>query len=79
MKKWIIVELDTGEQEFFDQLVDAFRFAKAQEKKRRHSVELVGEFNYDPRLDRVYTGQDLRWILRSVDNVTTWMKSSDVR
>ena len=74
--RWILVELDDGTQEFFSHLTDAFRYAKRQEERRRHSVEFVGDF-YETH-ERIYSGQDLRWLLRSLDDVNQWMKSSDV-
>lgn len=72
--RFIIVELDNGEQQFFDRMADGFRWAKEQEDKRRHSVEFVSEFINDESI-RMYTGQDLRWLLRSLDNVQAWIKS----
>lgn len=72
---WVIVELDSGEQHYFNRLADGFRYAKEQESKRRHSVEFVGDF-YEYN-EQVYSGQNLRWLLRSLDNVSTWMKRSN--
>jgi hypothetical protein len=73
--RFVVVELDDGEQEFFDSPIDGFRFAKKKEAERRHSVEYVaiGEF-YEEDDGSVYTGQLLRTMLRSVDNINGWLK-----
>jgi hypothetical protein len=75
----IIVELDTGEREFFDRLADGFIFAKEKEAERIHSVEYVaiGDTLADEII--VYRGQELRnmiraynlrgWIVDGADNV----------
>jgi hypothetical protein len=70
----VVVELDDGEQEFFDSPIEGFRFAKKKEQQRRHSVEYVaiGDFYEDE--GTVYSGQMLRMMLRSVDNISGWMK-----
>jgi hypothetical protein len=70
----VVVELDDGEQEFFDSPIEGFRFAKQKEKERKHSVEYVaiGEFYDDD--GTIYSGQMLRMMLRSVDNISGWMK-----
>lgn len=78
--RYTIVELDDGTQEFFERPADGFRYAKQQEEKRKHSVEYlaVGEF-YDADDGIVYRGQLLRTMLRTVDNVTGWIKSGSTR
>ena len=70
----VIVELANGEQQFFNRLADGFRFAKEQENKHRHSVDYVGSFDDDENT-MVFTGQSLRWLLRSVDNLPMWIKA----
>jgi hypothetical protein len=74
--KIVVVELDTGEQEFFDRPTDAFRYARDQEDIRHNSVEYVavGEFWGDTP-DHVYCGQSLRTLIRTVDNLNGWVKS----
>jgi hypothetical protein len=44
--KHVVVELENGEQSFFDYVYDGFKFAKEQEEKRRNSVDYVaiGDF-----------------------------------
>lgn len=74
MARFIIVELESGEQMFFDRLSDGFRYAKTQEDRKRHSVEYIGTFT-DAEPINIYKGQYLRWILRSVDNVDEWIKA----
>ena len=74
MCNFVIVELDTGDRQFFERLSDGFRYAKTQESRRHHSVEFVGLFSEDDVLG-IYQGQELRWLLRSVDNVKQWVKS----
>lgn len=78
--RYTIVELDDGTQEFFERPADGFRYAKQQEERRRHSVEYlaVGEF-YNTDDGIVYRGQLLRTMLRTVDNVTGWIKSGATR
>jgi len=76
MAKFALVELDTGEQEFFDSSYDAFKFAKKQEDSRRHSVEYVaiGDFWIEDGI--VYRGQQLRYMLRLLDNLNAWIEES---
>lgn len=71
------VELTSGEQFFTDTPYEAFRFAKQQELRKRNSVEYVaiGQFYDDQANERVYKGQHLRYILRSLDNVQGWLKA----
>lgn len=73
--RFVLVELDDGEQEFFDTTYEAFRYAKRKENERRHSVEYVaiGAFTSDDD-HTVYKGQQLRYLLRSLDNVSQWIK-----
>ena len=78
MSRMILVELDTGEQGFFDESREAFKFAQAKEVERTHSVEYVAIAENFDSLDVDITliyGQELRLILRSVDNVNEWIKS----
>lgn len=74
--KLVVVELDTGEQEYFETSYDAFRFARLKETERPHSIEFVavGEFlTADDHV--VYRGNELRILLRSMDNVTQWIRA----
>jgi hypothetical protein len=41
MKRFVIVELEDGEQEFFEAAYDGFKFAKEAERKKKNSVEYV--------------------------------------
>jgi hypothetical protein len=72
---FVLVELDNGTQEFFETAYDGFKFAKEEEARRRGSVEYVavGEF-YDQE-GSIYMGQELRHLLRSLDNVHGWLKA----
>jgi hypothetical protein len=73
---FVVLELDTGEQQFFDTPVEAFRIAKEQEKVRRNSVEYiaVGEFNDDADVT-VWSGQSLRMLLRTLDDTNRWIRA----
>lgn len=77
--QFFLVELDSGEQEFFDAPYHAFKFAKTQEDARRGSVEYVacGSFYGEEEETEafVYKGQYLRWMLRSLDNTKGWLKA----
>ncbi len=44
--KHVVVELENGEQLFFDYVYDGFKFAKEQESRQRNSVDYVaiGDF-----------------------------------
>jgi hypothetical protein len=74
--RFVLVELDDGDQEFFDTAYEAFRYAKKKENERKHSVEYVaiGEFLEDDDYT-VYKGQALRHLIRSLDNVTSWVRT----
>jgi hypothetical protein len=78
-EKFFLVELDNGEQEFFDAPYDAFAFAKRCENKRRNSVEYVACGSFYGEADEVdgvvYRGQFLRFMLRSLDNTVGWVKT----
>lgn len=76
-EQFFVVELDNGEQEFFDSPYLAFKFAKRHEDTRRGSVEYVAVgFFYDEDADgTVYRGQQLRHILRALDNPVAWLKT----
>jgi len=76
-EQFYLVELDNGEQEFFDAPYYAFRFAKVHEDARRGSVEYVaiGTFDDDEGDDIVYTGQWLRLMLRALDNEMGWIEA----
>ncbi len=75
MANFILVELDSGEQEFFERPYDAFKYAKEKENLRHHSVEYlaIGNFYTEPGV--VYRGQELRHLLRSLDNTHAWIKA----
>jgi hypothetical protein len=81
---WTIVELDDGRQEFFTTRYEGFLFAKDMESERKHSVEYVAVIPDVPIPDLmvwlredspmyVFRGQELRYMLRSVDNVIGWI------
>lgn len=76
-EQFFVVELDNGEQEFFDSPYYAFKFAKMHENARRGSVEYVAVgYFYDEEADgTVYRGQQLRYILRALDNPVAWIKT----
>ena len=67
----VVVELETGEQEFFDFVYDGLKFAKEAEKRKKNSVEYVavGDFYDDLENSRVYRGQRLRITLRQLDEI----------
>lgn len=74
--KHVLVELDTGEQEFFESTYEGFKYAKEQEAKRRHSVDYVaiGDFYQDEGI--IYKGQSLRLLLRTLDGTQEWIRAS---
>lgn len=78
-EQFFVVELDNGEQEFFNSPYHAFKFAKKHEDTRRGSVEYVaiGSFyGYEGTDDgTVYRGQHLRYILRALDNPMAWIRA----
>lgn len=77
-EQFFLVELDNGEQEFFDTPYLAFQFAKKCESNRRNSVEYVacGSFYGEDEAEGVvYKGQYLRYMLRTLDNTVAWLKS----
>lgn len=77
-ERFYLVELDNGDQQFFNSPYEAFTFAKQCESKRRNSVEYVaiGSFyNKDEAEGTVYKGQYLRYMLRTLDNTVAWLKS----
>ena len=74
MYRFILVELDTGEQEFFEDTYSAFKFAKEHEDKRRHSVEYVAVGEFYSESGVVYRGNQLRHILRTLD-VNQWIRA----
>jgi hypothetical protein len=73
---FVFVELDNGVQEFFDTPYAGFKYAKEAELRRRGSVEYVaiGEF-YNDQDGTFYRGQELRYLLRSLDNVNAWLRT----
>jgi hypothetical protein len=71
--RFVLVELDTGEQEIFDTSYEGFKFAREQENRRRHSVEYLGVFDEDVAEVTVWCGQSLRVLLRSLDNLRAWI------
>lgn len=80
---WTIVELDDGRQEFFTTRYEGFLFAKDMESARRHCVEYVAVIPDVPDFTLwleeedspmcVFRGQELRYMLRSIDNVIGWI------
>lgn len=85
MPRQSFVELSSGEQHYFDQVYDAFKFAKVQEAQETNSVELVAvggdikgpedELIFFMDQITIYRGQRLRHLIRSLDNVQTWVKT----
>lgn len=75
MTKHIFVELDSGDQEYFDTPYDAFKFAKEKEMQRKNSVEYVAIGDFYECDGTIYNGQQLRNIIRSLDNVTVWLRA----
>lgn len=73
--KFIVVELDDGVQELFESTYDAFRFAKAQESQRSHSVDYIAIGTFEEEGQTVIYGQELRKMLRSVDAVESWVRA----
>jgi hypothetical protein len=74
--RFIIVELDNGDQQFFDSTYDGFRYARTKEQERIHSVEYVAIGSFLDEDDHIiYQGQDLRNMLRLLDNVPGWIRS----
>lgn len=78
-EQFFVVELDSGEQEFFDAPYQAFKFAKTHEDARRGSVEYVAIGSFYGEEDEVdgtvYRGQQLRHLLRALDNPVAWLKA----
>jgi hypothetical protein len=72
---FVLVELDDGVQEFFETAYDGFKFAKEAEQRRRGSVEYVAVGEFYESEGSIYAGQELRHLLRSLDNVHGWLKA----
>lgn len=75
MATHVFVELDSGEQEFFDSPYEAFKFAKTKEGQRKNSVEYVAIGDFYEDSGNVYRGQQLRNLIRSMDNVVVWLRT----
>jgi hypothetical protein len=74
--KFVVVELDTGEQEFFENSYQAFAFARKHEAVRPHSVDYVAIGGFETEDDFVvWRGQELRLLLRSLDNIRGWVRA----
>lgn len=72
----VVVELDTGEQEYFDSTYEAFKYAREEETVRPHSVDFVAIGEFETADDHVvYRGNELRILLRSLDNVQGWIRT----
>lgn len=79
------VELETGDQFYFETAYDAFKYAKVQERHLRNSVAYVaisqGTFEEEQiDLDKatqvtVYRGQQLRLMIRALDDTTSWIRT----
>jgi hypothetical protein len=77
--RWVLVELDDGTQEFFDALYDGLAYARKIEDRRAHSVEhviVVDGVEHDEQTFHVYKGQELRYLLRALDNTYQWLKTT---
>lgn len=75
--EFVVVELENGDQTFFDSVYDGFLYAKDEENKQRNSVAYlaVGTFWNEDDVARVYRGQQLRYLLRLIDNINGWIKA----
>ena len=74
--KIVLVELANGDQEYFESTRDALLFAKEKEAQEKNSVDLVAMTTDNDLIDvTILYGQELRLMLRSVDNLTGWLKS----
>ena len=73
----VLVELDNGEQSFFDSPVDAFLFAREAETKKKNSVEYIAIGDFYTDTGTIYRGQRLRHMLRSFD-LKQWLRQSMV-
>lgn len=73
--KHVVVELESGEQLFFDYVYDGFKFAKEQEDKKRNSVDYVAVGDFWDEDGEVYRGQRLRNTLRILDDIQQWFKA----
>ncbi len=79
------VELESGDQFYFENAYDAFRYAKLQEREHRNSVAYVAinlgqleeeEIDLDQATQiSVYRGQQLRLMIRALDDTTAWIKT----
>jgi len=67
-----IVELDSGEQEFFDRPADGFLWARQQERNRPKSVDYVMVADTDTDDMSVYKGLTLLNLIRSLD-ISGWI------
>jgi hypothetical protein len=71
-----LVELEDGTQEFFDSPYFAFLFAKIHEDASTNSVSYVAVGDFWNDVGMVYRGQELRYLLRAIDNTKSWLKDS---
>jgi len=79
------VELETGDQFYFENAYDAFKYAKIQEHEHRNSVAYVAiskDYVEGEEIDleeatqvSVYRGQQLRLMIRSLDNTQAWIRT----
>lgn len=78
-QRFHLVELDNGDQEFFDSSYQAFSFAKQQEAKKPGSVEYVAIglfYGDDEEVDgTVYKGSLLEAMIGALDNTNRWVTS----
>lgn len=72
---FVLVELDDGLQEFFETPYAGFKFAKEQEARRKGCVEYVAVGEFYENEGTIYRGQELRHLLRSLDNVYGWLRT----
>ena len=78
------VELESGDQVYFDNSYDAFKYAKECEQEQKNSVAYVAisknDINDYITLEEatklsVYRGQQLRLMIRALDNTKTWIRT----
>jgi len=79
------VELETGDQFYFENAYDAFKYAKIQEGAHKNSVAYVAigrDYVEGEEVDleeatkvSVYRGQQLRLMIRSIDATTQWLRT----
>ena len=75
MTIFVVVELDSGIQEFFESSYEGFVYAKEQESRKKNSVEYIAIGEFYSADGRIYKGNQLRHMLRMLDNVKGWVRA----